>query len=460
MPASWTGISGERADGSPSSPARRHRPWQWDYAGMHGSEGAESAAMTATNWAGNVQFSPSARAEPGSVAELQDLVASAHLVRVLGSGHSFSPLATTSGLQLSLRRLVSPAEVDSQTRTAWIAGGATYAEAAADLDAAGWAVANMASLPQVTVAGACATATHGSGLANRCLAAAVTEMELVTADGSLVTLGGADIAGAAVALGALGAVTRLRMAVESRFEVAQQVWLDVPLAGAAEDLGEVLALGYSVSLFTSWAVPDVLDQVWVKSRVGLPAPAEDEALLARLGGRPAAQQVHPIAGEDVSATTPQLSLPGVWYERLPHFLPQAAPSGAGAELQSEWLVERADGAAALMRLRALAERLAPAVRVCEVRAVAADNLWLSPAYERDSVALHFTWRPLPSLVAQLIPVVEEALAPFDPRPHWGKLFAAPPHPAHSSDFRQLAASLDPQQCFANDFVKRYVLDAH
>jgi len=415
--------------------------------------------MQATNWAGNVRFSPSAWAEPASVAELQDLVASAHQVRVLGSGHSFSPLATTSGLQISLRQLVSPVEVDSQARTAWIAAGATYAKAAADLDAAGWALANMASLPQITLAGACATATHGSGLTNRCLAAAVTEMEVVTADGSLVTLGAADVAGAAVSLGALGAVTRLRMAVEPRFEVAQQVWLDVPLGGAADQLGEVLALGYSVSLFTSWAVPDVLDQAWVKSRAGMPAPGDDGTLLARLGGRPASRQVHPIAGEDVSATTPQLGLSGAWHERLPHFLPQAAPSGAGAELQSEWLVERADGAAALMRLRALAERLAPAVRVCEVRAVAADDLWLSPAYERDSVALHFTWRPLPSLVAQLIPVVEEALAPFDPRPHWGKLFAAPPHPARSADFRQLAASLDPERCFANDFVARYVLDA-
>lgn len=427
---------------------------------MHGSEGSAPPAMTATNWAGNVVFSPSARAEPGSLDELQDLVASAHRVRVLGSGHSFSPLATTSGLQISLRRLVSPAEIDSPSRTAWVAASATYAEVGADLDAAGWALANMASLPQVTLAGACATATHGSGLTNRCLAAAVTEMELVTSDGSLVTLGATDVAGAAVSLGALGAVTRLRIAVEPRFEVTQHVWLDVPLAGAADQLTEVLALGYSVSLFTSWAVPDVVDQVWVKTRAGAPAPSGDSDLLARLGGRAASGQIHPIAGADVTATTPQLGLPGPWHERLPHFLPQAAPSGAGAELQSEWLVDRADGAAALLRLRALADRLAPAVRVCEVRAVAADNLWLSPAYERDSVALHFTWQPLPSLVAQLIPVVEEALAPVDPRPHWGKLFAAPPHPARSADFRQLAATLDPQQCFANDFVKRYVLDAH
>jgi alditol oxidase len=416
--------------------------------------------MQATNWAGNVQFSPSAWAEPDSVAELQDLVASAHQVRVLGSGHSFSPLATTSGLQISLGRLVLPVEIDSQTRTAWVAAGSTYAEVAADLDAAGWALANMASLPQITMAGACATATHGSGLANGCLATAVTEIELVTADGSLVTLGAAHLGGAGVSLGALGAQTRLRMAVEPRYEVAQQVWLDVPLTAAADQLIDVLGLAYSVSLFTSWAEPDVLDQVWVKSRSGLAAPGDDGALLHRLGGRPASQQVHPIAGEDVAATTPQLGLPGPWYERLPHFLPQAAPSGAGAELQSEWLVARADGAAALLRLRALAERLAPAVRVCEVRAVAADDLWLSPAYQRDSVALHFTWRPLPALVAQLIPAVEEALAPFEPRPHWGKLFADPPHPERSADFRQLAARLDPERCFANDFVTRYVLDAN
>lgn len=415
----------------------------------------------ATNWAGNVRFSPSAFAEPGSAAELQALVASARHVRMLGSGHSFSPLASTDGLQVSLRRMMSPAEVDVQTRTAWVAAGATYAEVGAELDAAGWALANMASLPQITMAGACATATHGSGLTNPCLAAAVTEMELVTADGSLLTLSGADVAGAAVSLGALGAVTRLRLAIEPRFEVTQEVWLDVRLAAAAERLIDVLALGYSVSLFTSWTVPDMVDQVWVKSRADRPAPGNDgsETLLSGLGGRPAARQVHPLAGADVTATTPQLGRPGAWHERLPHFRPQAAPSGAGAELQSEWLVGRVDGAAALMRLRALAERLAPAVRVSEVRAVAADDLWLSPAYQRDSVALHFTWRPLPSLVEQVMPVVEEALAPFDPRPHWGKLFAAPPRPARGADFRQLAAMLDPELRFANDFVRRYALDA-
>jgi len=414
----------------------------------------------AANWAGNVRFSPSAFGEPGSTTELQALVASAGQVRVLGSGHSFSPLAATAGLQISLRRMVSPAEVDAQTRTAWVAGGATYAEVVPELDSAGWALANMASLPQITLAGACATATHGSGLANPCLAAAVTEMELVTADGSLVTLGAADVDGAAVSLGALGAVTRLRLAVEPRFEVTQHVWLDVPLAAAAENLIEVLALGYSVSLFTSWTVPDVVDQVWVKSRIGQTAHPDDGtgALLTEFGGRPASRQLHPIAGADVAATTQQLGRPGAWHERLPHFRPQTAPSGAGAELQSEWLVGRSDGAAALLRLRGLAGQLAPAVSVCEIRAVAADSLWLSPAYQRDSVALHFTWRPHPSLVAQLIPVVEEALGPFEPRPHWGKLFAAEPHPTRGADFRHLAARLDPQRCFANDFVSRHVLD--
>jgi alditol oxidase len=414
----------------------------------------------ATNWAGNVRFAPAAFAEPGSVSELQDRVASARQVRVLGSGHSFSPLAATDGLQISLRQLVSPAEVDPAARTASVCAGATYAQIGAELDAAGWALANMASLPQITVAGACATATHGSGLTNRCLAAAVTELELVTADGSLRTLGTPDLAGAVVSLGALGVVTRLRLAIEPRFEVAQRVWLEVPLAAAAERLIEVLGLGYSVSLFTSWTVPDVVDQVWVKSRTGRPAPADDAtaALLDALGGRPAARQVHPLPDADVTATTPQLGRPGTWHERLPHFRPQAAPSGGGAELQSEWLVGRADGTAALLRLRALAEQLAPAVSVCEIRAVAADDLWLSPAYQRDSVALHFTWRPRRSLVAQLIPVVEEALAPFEPRPHWGKLFTARPLLARGADFRQLAARFDPEQRFTSDFVRRYVLD--
>lgn len=434
-----------------------------------------SPVPPAANWAGNVRFAPARWAAPASIAELQELVAGADRVRVLGAGHSFSPLAETTGLLLSLRRLLPPVEVDPAARQAWVAGAATYAEVAPHLDAAGWALANLASLPQVTVAGACATATHGSGLANPCLAAAVTAVELVTADGSLVTLDGDLLPGAAAPLGALGAVTRLRLAVEPRYEVAQEVRLDVPLDGVLESLDRVLALGDSVSLFTDWSRPEVLGQLWVKRRLDGGGPtgrrgaggggpgrggggAGSDEQAAFLGGRAATGEVHPIAGADPVATTAQQGLPGPWHERLPHFRAQEAPSGAGAELQSEWLVARADGPEALVRLRQQAGRLAPALLVCEVRAVAADELWLSPAYRRDSLALHLTWRPDPDRVTELLPVVEEALAPFAPRPHWGKLWAEPPRPERAADFRRLAASLDPERCFANDLLERFLLE--
>jgi len=444
-----------------------------------GTEGAGGRRSDGefVNWAGNVRFRPAGRAEPASTEQLQELVANAARVRVVGAGHSFSPLVATSGTLVSLRRLVRPAEVDAGTGEAWVSAGATYAEVGPELDRAGWALANLASLPQITVAGAVVTATHGSGSANRALSDAVTGLELVGADGTLHRLEGGALAGAVVSLGALGVLTRVRVRLEPSYQAAQRVWQDLPLVAALEHLGEVLDLGWSVSLFTDWRNPDRVDQVWVKQRLHTEPPdatgaaspaasdgrrlsgADDPAgdaddLLDRLGARRATVQLHPLADGDPGAATEQLGRPGAWHCRLPHFRPDSSPSGAGAELQSEWLVDRADGADALGRLRGLADRLAGAVRVCEVRAVGADQAWLSPAYQRDSVALHLTWRPQPSVVWPLVAEIEAALADLGPRPHWAKLWQALPAIARADDFRRLVTSHDPAGCFANPLLER------
>lgn len=409
------------------------------------------------NWAGNVRFGAAEWSEPATLEELQERVVASRRVRVLGAGHSFSPLADTTGTLLSLRRLVTPPSVDGRARRAWVAAASTYGEVASHLHRQGWALHNLASLSHVTVAGACATATHGSGVANRCLAAAVTAVELVRADGSVVTFGRGGhpelFAGVAVSLGALGVVTRVELEVEPTYDVRQQVWVDLPLPGVLDHLDELLAGGYSVSVFTDWSDPDTVDQVWVKQRAG----DAGGDLPGAIGGRLAVEAVHPIRGLDPSATTPQRGQPGPWHERLPHFPASAVPSN-GDELQSEWLVPRPAGADALARLRVLVGRLAGLVQVCEVRAVAADDLWLSPAFERDTVGLHFTWRNDPVAVAALLPIVETALEPLDPRPHWGKLFAMDPAGAYPrlGAFRDLADAMDPEGTFANRTVDAYL----
>lgn len=416
--------------------------------------------MPTSNWAGNVRFAPAAWEEPGSVEELQSVVARARRVRTAGRGHSFSALACSDGVMVSLRRLPVDVDIDAANRQAWFSAGATYAEVAPVLDQAGWALANLASLTEITLGGACATATHGSGRTNGCLAAQVTGVEMVAADGELimVTREADDLfPGAVVALGALGVVTRLRLDLVPRFDLAQEVWLDLPLTGVLERLDDLLTDGYSVSLFTDWRRADILGQVWVKRLVGTdPSPS----VVSELGGRRALVAVHPIAGADASLTTPQLARPGSWHERLPHFRSGALPSGGGAELQSEWLVDRVDGREALGRLARSAAVLAPALLVSEVRAVAADDLWLSPAAGRESVALHFTWRPNLLLVEPAIRRVEESLGPLGARPHWAKLSGRPPADVPASfpqagDFARLRRSMDPEGRFLNRLLSAF-----
>jgi xylitol oxidase len=417
------------------------------------------------NWSGNIVFGAARTEEPATLEQLQEIVAQGDKLRIVGSGHSFNPIVATPATLLSLRHLAGPVTVDGARRRAWVPAGAAYSTVNVELQRAGWALPNLASLPQISVAGAVATATHGSGVGNLGLAGAVTAVDVVRADGELMHFRRDTdpevFPGVVVHLGALGAVTGLEVEVEPSYEVSQRVWLDLPLAVALDHLEEILSAGYSVSLFTEWSRPDVIDQVWVKERTGggpSPTPQLEEA--DWFVARPADKRMHPISPLDADACTEQFGIPGPWHERLPHFRADATPS-SGSELQSEWLVAREHGAAALGAVRPLADQIAPLLQVCEVRTIAADDLWLSPFYERDSLAVHFTWIDDWARVAPLLPRIEAALAPFSPRPHWGKLFALDPSDVAAAyprlgAFRDLAARLDPERRFANPFVDRYV----
>ena len=414
--------------------------------------------MTTTavrNWAGNITFHADRLHRPQTVDHLQELVAAATSIRALGSAHSFNRIADTEGDLVSVAELAVPIEIDEDTRTVVVGAGVRYGELGGVLEKRGWALANLGSLPHITVGGATATGTHGSGVGNRCLADQVVGIEFVRADGELVRLatGDPDFPGAVLSLGALGVTTSLRLALQPSYELRQDVWLDARLDDVLADLDGVLSAGYSVSLFTEWHDRDRLDQIWLKSPAD--APVVDGT---RWGARPAEVQQHPIAGVDASTSTEQLGRPGPWIARLPHFKLEFTPS-AGDEQQSEFFVARADGAAAIEALRGL--DLHPALMVNEVRAIAADELLISPFRDRDSVALHFTWVNDDELVRPALAQVERALAPFGARPHWGKVFGMAPadvracHPG-LADFRALAATYDPHHCFGNDFLETYV----
>ena len=405
------------------------------------------------NWAGNVSYSTARILRPRSVEEAQELIAGAETIRPLGTRHSFSLVADAAGALLSTEHLDRIVEIGETTVT--VEAGIRYGELSSTLRDHGLAVANLASLPHISVGGAVATGTHGSGVSNKSLAAAVSALELVCADGSIRRLsrGDADFDGAVVALGALGLVARASLDVVPAFELRQYVFEDLPWSAVDMHLDEILAAGYSVSLFTAWTERGV-DQVWLKTT------EEQSAQDSYFGATPATQPRNPVPGARWENCTEQLGVPGPSGERLPHFRLGFTPSG-GAELQSEYAVAREHGAEALRALRRLGPAISPLLLISEIRTIAADTLWLSPFYERDSIAFHFTWKPLAADVQAVLPRIEAALAPFAARPHWGKLFVASPQELEAvypklPAFRQLREQLDSSDKFGNAFSTRYV----
>jgi xylitol oxidase len=409
------------------------------------------------NWAGNLTYTGRV-VTPASVAEVQEVVVANPKVRALGSRHSFNDIADTGGVLVSLEalppdlELAGAGDTGTDTDTVTVSAGTRYGVLAEALREHGLALPNLASLPHISVAGAIATGTHGSGDRNGSLSTAVAALELVGSDGELrrIRRGDPEFAGSVVALGTLGVVTRVTLDVRPEFAVRQDVYPRVPWTPVLADLEAVLASGYSVSLFTDWTGEHV-GQVWIKS-AGTTPPAD------LFGAAPATEQVHMIEDESAAATTAQLGVPGPWLDRLPHFRLGHKPS-AGEELQSEYLVPRERAVEAIGLLRAARERIAPLLQISEIRSVAADELWLSGAYGHDAVALHFTWRLDPAGVGGLLPELEAALRPLGARPHWGKCFAAtarelaPLYPQWA-EFAALRRAADPQGRFGNAFTAR------
>jgi xylitol oxidase len=409
------------------------------------------------NWAGNYTYRAEKLHRPSTVEQVQQVLAGASRVHVLGSRHSFNDIGDSSEL-ITLEALPADVIVDQAARTVSFNAGLKYGELAEALRAEGLALHNLASLPHISVAGAIATATHGSGDRNGNLGTQVAGLEVVTSSGEIITAsrGDPDFDGLVVSLGALGAVTRLTLDVEAAYDVRQRVFEGLGWKALYDHFDEIMGSGYSVSVFTRWA--ETTDQVWVKSRVtGEPEPVRDDLF----GAVAATLDRHPILGVDPVNATPQLGRPGLWSDRLAHFRMGFTPS-TGEELQSEYVVPRRYAVAASEALRAMGDGLRPVVQVAEIRAVAADQLWMSPQYEQDTIGFHFTWKPDQEAVERLLVDMETALAPFEARPHWGKLFqldaaAIAPLFKRLPDFKRLVARLDPRGAFRNAWLERHVL---
>jgi len=401
-----------------------------------------------TNWAGNLVYRAERLHRPQSVEQLREIVARAPRIRVLGSRHCFNDIADADEL-VSLDALPPAIEVDGNT--VWCGGAVRYGDLAEALHGHGLALHNLASLPHISVAGAVATATHGSGDRNGNLATAVAALELVTSRGELIAgrRGDADFDGMVVGLGALGAVTRIALDVEPAYDIRQHVFEGLAWDALLEHLDAIFASGYSVSVFTRW-LPEEAGRLWVKQRGGQPEPDG-------FGARPATVDRHPIPGMDPVNSTPQLGRPGRWSDRLPHFRMGFTPS-AGDELQTEYLVDRGHARGAIEAVRALGSEVEPLLQVGELRSIAGDQLWMSPQYRRDTLGIHFTWKPVD--VGRALERLEDALAPFETRPHWGKVFHARGVGARyerMADFAALTERLDPRGAFRNDWLEERVL---
>ncbi len=408
--------------------------------------------MTLSNWAGNLDYAAAEIRHPATVEQAQQLVAEATRVKPLGTRHSFSDVADSpGGLLVALDRLAPMIQVDHTSNTVSVNAGASYSVLVAELQSHGSALGNLASLPHITVGGAIATATHGSGDGNGVMSAAVAAIEVIRADGSLVRVDRAnpDLAAMAVGLGAFGLHTRIELDVEPSFTVEQHLYRDASWDQVIEHLDEVMGSAYSVSLIGDIGA-DTMNSLWFKHRVGTTRREFPPTLF---GGRW-------IDGSSLRADhslTTIGGVPGPWSERLAHFRPEAAPSVGGDELQSEYFVSRRHGVQALQALRSMSQHISPHLHGMEVRTVAADELWLSPAYERASLCLGFTWRKHPAEVQALLPDIEAALEEFDPRPHWGKLFTMPAVAERfprMKDFASLAATHDPDRKFWSPFLDR------
>jgi xylitol oxidase len=416
------------------------------------------------NWAGNYTYRAAQIHAPETVEQVQELVSRAHKVKALGTRHSFNDIADSPGELISLEHFDKILDLDQERHTVTVEAGVRYGQLARWLQSEGFALHNLASLPHISVAGACATGTHGSGDRNGNLATAVSAMEFVTGEGETVVLSrehdSKQMEGAVVGLGGLGIVTKLTLDVSPTFEMQQDIYENLPLAELEEHYDELTSDIYSVSLFTDWRNAS-FNQVWLKRLApdGVSVQAERELFGAKL----ATSNLHPIAGVSAENCTEQMGVRGPWFERLPHFRMDFTPS-SGEELQSEYFVPRPHAFAALRAIDQLREVIAPLLLISEIRTIAADNLWMSPSYGQDSVAIHFTWKQDWENVRNALPQIEEALAPFQARPHWAKLFQMSherlrPLYEKMPEFQQLLQRYDPHGKFRNEFLDRNIFGA-
>jgi xylitol oxidase len=412
------------------------------------------------NWAGNLTYGTGNVFYPKTVEEVQELVKTHSRLKALGTRHCFNTIADSRDNLLSTKQMNKVVSLDAKAGTVTVEGGIKYGELAPYLDKQGFALHNLASLPHISVGGSITTATHGSGIKNGNLSSAVRGLEIVIADGSVIHLSkdkdGEKFNAAVVGLGAIGISTKVTLAVQPTYMMKQHVFTDLPIAQLKDNFEKIMSAGYSVSLFYDWQ-SDLINEVWIKSRIGTDPEYNGPEFY---GAKAATKNLHPIIALSAENCTEQMGVPGPWYERLPHFKMGFTPS-SGKELQSEYFVPLHRAVEAIEAVSRLGKQIGPHLFITEIRTIAADDLWMSPCHHQTSVTIHFTWKQETEAVLQLLPLIEKELAPFNARPHWGKVFTLTPKVLESryeklAGFKKLVAEYDPKGKFRNAFLARNI----
>lgn len=417
---------------------------------------------TQKNWAGNYIYNATKWYEPDHIDQVIEAVKESNKLKVVGSRHSFNHIADSEENIISLKKFNKVLSLDRDNHTVTVEGGIIYSDLSHYLQKKGFALENMASLPHISVAGACATATHGSGNQNTSLSTAIREMEVVIATGDIVQFSrennAEEMDGAIVSLGGLGVVTKLKLDIIPTFNIKQDVYEQLPLVNLKDNIDTIFSSAYSVSLFNDWK-NDVFNYAWLKHSITddqASPQADDNFYDAKL----ATTKLNPVPGVGAEHCTEQLGVSGPWLDRLPHFRMDFTPS-SGKELQSEYILPRTYAYEALCEINKIREQIAPLLQISEIRTIAKDDLWMSSCYKQDSIAFHFTWKDDWTGVEEVLPKIEAALAPFKARPHWAKLFTMSPKQIQSlyeklPDFKQLLMKYDPNGKFSNTFMDTYI----
>jgi alditol oxidase len=413
------------------------------------------------NWAGNLTYSTDKVYYPETVSQVQELVKKYSKLKVLGTRHCFNDIADSKDNLVSTKQLNKIVSLDAKAKTVTVESGIKYGELAPYLESKGFALHNLASLPHISVMGACTTATHGSGVRNGNLSTAASAIEFVTADGAIHTLSkekdGEKFDAALVGLGAIGVVTKVTLNLQPTFTIRQYVYEQLPISQLKEHFEHIASAGYSVSLFTDWQ-SDNINEVWIKAKDGDEMIFDTKADF--FGAKAATKNMHPIAALSAENCTEQMGISGPWYERLPHFKMGFTPS-SGVELQAEYFIPKQHAVDAIFAVHKMGKAIGPHLFITEIRTIAADDYWMSPCYKQDCVTIHFTLKQEIPEVMQLLPQIEKVLAPYKAKPHWGKLFTIS-HAALNGlyekmpAFVQMLKEYDPKGKFRNAFLDKNI----